>query len=62
MFNTTLTGEYRIVADAFGFDADMLQQLVFNGLRASFLPDDDKRHLETELTASFSRLRARIGL
>ena len=38
MFQTTLLGEYRIAAESFGFDRDMLRQAAANSLRYSFRP------------------------
>jgi len=38
MFQTTLLGEYRIAAERFGFDRDMLRQAAANSLRYSFRP------------------------
>ena len=57
MFNTTLTAEYQKTAEAFGFDADTIEKLVFNALHASFLPDARKEELEREMRAEFKRLR-----
>lgn len=45
MFATTLTDEYRRVADAFHLDVDTLAGLVANGIEASFMSDGDKRSL-----------------
>lgn len=50
MFHTTLTQEYRIARDVFGFTPDELRQVASNSFRASFLPEDRKR----ELLASFA--------
>jgi adenosine deaminase len=58
MFNTTLTGEYQKAAETFGFDADVIEKLVFNALHASLLPDERKKEMETEMQAEFKRLRA----
>jgi aminodeoxyfutalosine deaminase len=57
MFNTTLTQEYQKVVETFGFDADTIENLVFNALHASFLPDARKEALEREMRADFKRLR-----
>ena len=57
MFNTTLTGEYQKSAEAFGFDADTIEKLVFNALHASFLPEVRKEEMEREMRADFKRLR-----
>jgi len=45
MFHTTLTNEYRIARDVFGFSQDELRELAKNSFRASFLPEDGKRGL-----------------
>jgi adenosine deaminase/aminodeoxyfutalosine deaminase len=45
MFHTTLTNEYRIARDAFGFSEAELRELARNSIRASFLPDNRKEEL-----------------
>ncbi len=60
MFNTTLTDEYIAIAETFGYNEDVLQQLVLNALRASFLPDDRKAQLEKQFLAAFSELRIQL--
>jgi len=59
MFNTTLTNEYIVVAEAFGYDADMLNQFSLNALRASYLPDDEKRQMEQEFADQFAILESK---
>lgn len=51
MFNTTLTGEYRAVAEHLGFDHKGLADLARNGVRASFLPEERKQKLLAEIDA-----------
>ncbi len=58
MFNTTLTDEYLKAAHTFGLDADALQKLVLNAVRAARLPEDQKLAMETEFMVEFERLRA----
>jgi len=58
MFNTSLTDEYLAAAHTFGLDADALERLSLNALRASLLSPDVKQRLETEFRADFARLRA----
>ena len=58
MFNTTLTDEFLIAAEVFGFDEAMIRRLTLNAVRASFLPDDEKRRLETEYIRAFDQLQA----
>ncbi|HYG98037.1 MAG TPA: adenosine deaminase [Terriglobales bacterium] len=43
MFGTSLTQEYQIAQDLFGFTDEELKQLAMNSFRASFLPEDKKR-------------------
>jgi adenosine deaminase len=45
LFNTSLTEEYLCCADAFGFDAETVQALSLNALRASLLPAAEKAAL-----------------
>src|SRR5262249_2009237 len=57
MFNTTLTNEYLACAETYGWDADTIERLVLNGLRASFLPEARKTQLEAQFQSDFTRLR-----
>lgn len=59
MFNTTLTEEYLKSADAFGFDAAMIEQLILNGVRALLLPDTEKKTLEARFITDFAALRSK---
>ena len=45
MFRTTLSHEYEIAEQVFGFSQAELQELAKNSFRASFLPDEKKREL-----------------
>jgi len=45
MFHTSLTNEYRIARDVFGFSQDELRELAKNSLRASFLPNERKQEI-----------------
>ncbi len=47
MFQTTLSREYQIAQDCFGFSDEELGQLARNSFRASFLPEQGKRELLT---------------
>jgi aminodeoxyfutalosine deaminase len=57
MFNTDLVGEYQALADHLGFGAPDLEELSLNGLRASFLPADEKDRLEQVFLSEFVRLQ-----
>jgi adenosine deaminase len=58
MFNTTLTEEYQKITEAFGFDAEVVERLVMNGVRATLLSADRKKEMEDQFLAEFTRLRA----
>src|SRR5262245_17455714 len=58
MFNTTLTGEYLAIARAFDLDANTLERLTLNAVRASLLPADERAAMEAQFVADFARLRA----
>jgi adenosine deaminase/aminodeoxyfutalosine deaminase len=45
MFHTSLTNEYRIAQQVFGFTEAELRELARNSFRASFLPDEKKREI-----------------
>ncbi|MEV0622206.1 adenosine deaminase [Nonomuraea sp. NPDC050404] len=49
MFATTLADEYRVAHRAFGFGKEELAQLARNGVRASYLPQDRKQALLSEI-------------
>ena len=62
MFGTTLTDEYRFLVHHFGYDADGIERIALNAVRASFLPDDEKSRLLSEFEAEFVDLKRRLGL
>jgi len=49
LFHTNLLQEYLLLAEHFGFTRDELWQISLNGVRASFLPPQEKAALEEEL-------------
>jgi adenosine deaminase len=57
MFNTSLTDEYLTCADAFGWNADEIERIGMNAVRASLLPEPYRLQLEEEFAAEFARLR-----
>jgi adenosine deaminase len=61
-FDTTLSGEYRLVARVLGFDIDELVTLVLNGVRATFLPPDERARMLAKFEAEFAQLRETIEL
>ena len=62
MFGTTLTDEYRFLVRHFGYDADGIERIALNAVRASFLPPDDKARLLSEFEGAFAELRRDLGL
>ncbi len=61
MFGADLSHEYEIVVTDFGFDAQELEELSLNGVRASFLPAKEQARLETEFRSEFGRLRRELS-
>ena len=62
LFNTTLNQEYRLLVDAFDFDADALEKVSLNAVRASFLPAERKAAYLAAFQQDIRHLRARLGL
>lgn len=60
MFGVDLNHEYETLVQHFGFDAEMLEQISLNGLRASFLDDHEKEHLISEFQQEFAILRQEL--
>jgi len=61
-FDTTLNDEFRLAAGTFGFSADELTTVVLNGIRATFLPEDEKTALLERCKAQIANLRAELGV
>lgn len=57
MFNTSLTEEYRRAAQTFALDADAIEGLVLNAVRASLLPEAERQQMEQEFKQEFAQLR-----
>jgi len=56
MFNTTLTDEFILVTQQFGFTREDLEHFVLNALRASLLSPERKSVLEKDFVEQFQRL------
>jgi adenosine deaminase len=56
MFNTTLIDEYLKIADAFGFDSEIIEELVINAVRASLLPELARIEMEARFRGEFADL------
>jgi adenosine deaminase len=61
-FATTLNDEYRLAARAFGFDAGDLAVLALNGVRATFVSEDEQAALLRYCEDSIGVLRAELGV
>jgi adenosine deaminase len=55
-FDTTLNREYGLAARQFGFDARGLATLALNGVRAAFLPADEKAALAAQFEREIGEL------
>lgn len=48
LFSTTLTGELNLLVDPCGFCRETIDEILLNGVRFSFLPEEQKRRMEAE--------------
>ncbi|HZU70710.1 MAG TPA: adenosine deaminase [Ktedonobacteraceae bacterium] len=58
LFNTTLNDEYVLLSTEFGLETGAIDQIALNGVRASFLPETQKRAMEKTFREEYSRLKA----
>lgn len=56
MFNTTLTNEYRVLAEHFDFSIDELRALSLRALDAAFLQESERKRLRTGFVEEFAGL------
>jgi adenosine deaminase len=56
LFQTNLAKEYLLLANQFGFSKEELKQLSLNGVRASFLPQEEKAALEEKFQEQMAAL------
>jgi adenosine deaminase len=56
MFNTTLTNEYLAGHRTYGWETDVIQKLVLNGVAATLLPESEKMDMQHTFSAEFERL------
>lgn len=57
LFNTTLSDEVALLASAFNLDVAQIDEILLNGVRCSFLPDEQKRPLEAAFRAELDELK-----
>lgn len=62
LFNTMLNSEVGLLFDAFSFDLDTTNDILLNGVRYSFLPDERKQAMEAEFRREMMRLRQELEL
>jgi adenosine deaminase len=62
LFNTTLTDEYIHAVEDCGLTIEQLEETVLNGIRYSYLPDDEKTTMEADFRGEFARLRQSLKL
>lgn len=62
LFGASLTDEYRLLANAFGYAAADLERISLNAVRSSFLPPTERAAVLDEFGESFRSLRGRLGL
>ena len=59
LFNTTLTQEVSLLATKFDLDIAAIDEILLNGIRYSFLPEQQRQQLETDFQAELDILKAR---
>ena len=62
MFGTTLLDEQLLLANKFEFSIADIERINLQGINASFLPEADRRQLDTEFRAEYARLRHELGM
>lgn len=62
MFDTTLTREYEVLVEHFGFSLDELVQFSLRAVDASFLPDAERAAMRAAYEAEVEQLTTTLGL
>ncbi|MEE9207211.1 MAG: adenosine deaminase [Gemmatimonadota bacterium] len=62
MFGTTLTDEFLRTTDVFAFSHETIGELALNAAQASFLPQDRREALVTEMRLEMADLKQEFGL
>ena len=62
MTQVDIAEEYVIVAEAFGYDLEVMEGFSLAAVDASWAPDEDKVALRSRFLAEFDALRAEAGL
>ena len=58
MFNTTLTKEYLTCQQAFGWTTEFIEQLVFNAVNVTLLPESERLEMQRSFEMEFQQLKA----
>jgi adenosine deaminase len=56
MFNTTLTNEYLVCHQTFGWDVELMQQLVLNAVKVTLLSEQERVDMLRSFSAEFEHL------
>ncbi len=62
LFGTTLTDEFRVLAQHWGYDADGVQRIALNAVDVAFLPEHERAALRAAFVEEFACLRQELGL
>ncbi|MFM9108895.1 MAG: adenosine deaminase [Chloroflexota bacterium] len=62
LFNTTLTNEFHVLAEEWGYDADGIERIAANAVRAAFIPEPAKGRMLARFAAGCAALRSELGL
>jgi aminodeoxyfutalosine deaminase len=62
LFNTTLNEEAKLLAVPFNFDINIIDEILLNGVRCSFLPAVERQALEVLFQAEMTKLQQELSL
>lgn len=62
LFNTTLNHNVHALYESFQFSLDTIDDILLNGVRHSFMTDDEKRKMEEEFRAEMQRLKQKLDI
>jgi adenosine deaminase len=62
LFGTTLTDEFLVLAQHWGYDADGIQRIALNAVDASFLRDQERSAMRSRFEQEFAALRQLLDL
>ncbi len=62
LFNATLNQNVSVLHEPFHFDLDTIDEILLNGVRHSFLPQEQKAAMETSFRSEMAQLRSKYHL